>query len=658
MQTHKRTDRGSTTFSFRIHLPKSNFYFIALALFCFASFRSMALDPNQPPGRNFDLSHWYLTLPDSDSSIIEPSSLRNGYTNSSWFYTGADGAMVFWCPVIGGTTSNSTYPRSELREMIDPSTTTVNWPSFGTHILDAQCKVTQLPSTGRTVIGQIHSYVSPAPALVLIKSVDGVLNAQVRNTVAGSEYTYYPITNLVLNELITYQIKLVNGLLTVTINGVSRSVNIYQTDPAWTNQTFYFKAGSYCQDNAGTDLEGSLVSFYQLSATHAGPPTPPSIKTQPVSQSVNEDVRVNFFPVTTGTVPLLFQWRRDGVDLPGATNALLTLTNAGTNDAGSYRVVVTNSEGSVTSAPASLTVFPAPLARAVDAPDFVWATTNGASAWFVQTNVTHDGVDAAESGPLPHSRSTFMQTTVTGPGTVSFWWKVSSEPTNDPVLFHIGSSEKARLSGEADWRWTNFTVSSGSQVLKWTYSKNSSKTGGLDRAWVDQVLFIPNNVPTIPTIAVHPVGINVQVNAAVTLGVGAAGSPTLRFQWRRNGINLTNSSANGISGATTATLTLSKVQPAQAGLYSVIVTNGAGTVTSSNAALAVVPIPVSISVSGGRVRLTWIAELGRTYQVLCADSVTNVAWTELNNVQLISPPVGSVEDTLINPQKFYRVFEK
>lgn len=658
MQTHKRTGRGSTTFSFSIHLPGSNFCCIALALLCFANFRLMALDPNQPPGHNFDLSHWYLTLPDADSSIIAPSTLDSGYTNSSWFYTGPDGAMVFWCPVIGGTTSNSTYSRSELREMIDPSTTTINWPPWGTHILNAQCKITQLPSNGKTVIGQIHSYVSPAPALILIKSVDGVLNAQVRNTVAGSDYTYYPITNLVLNELITYQIKLVNGLLTVTINGFSRSVNIYQTDPAWTNQTFYFKAGSSCQDNAGPDSEGSRVLFYQLNATHAGPPTPPSIKTQPVSQSVNEGVRVNFYVVTTGTMPLFFQWRRDGVELPGATNALLTLIAAGTNDAGSYRVVVSNSEGSVTSAPASLAVSPAPLARAVDAPDFVWTTTNGASAWFVQTNVTHDGVDAAESGPLPQSRTTFMQTTVAGPGTVSFWWKVSSEPTNDPVLFHIGSSEKARLSGEVDWRWTNFTVASGSQVLKWTYSKNSSKTGGLDRAWLDQVLFIPNNVPTIPTVAVHPVGTNVPANAPVTFGVGAAGSPTLHYQWRRNGINLTNSNTNGISGATTAALSLSNVKAAQAGLYSVIVTNGAGTVTSSNAVLAVVPIPVSISMSGSRVRLTWIAELGRTYQVLCSESVTNAAWTELNNVQVIAPPIGSIEDTLINPQKFYRVFEK
>src|SRR6185436_1599734 len=118
--------------------------------------------------------------------------------------------------------------------------------------------------------------------------------------------------------------------------------------------------------------------------------------------------------VAAGAPPLFFQWRKDGLELPDATNALLTITNVGTNDAGSYRVVVTKAEGSVTSAPASLTVFSTAqalaLAQAVNAPELVWTATNGASAWFAQTNVTHDGVDAAESGPLPHSKTTSMQT--------------------------------------------------------------------------------------------------------------------------------------------------------------------------------------------------------------------------------------------------------
>src|ERR1041384_4894286 len=89
----------------------------------------LALDPSVPPGLNFDLSHWYLTLPDANASQISPTNLSSGYTNAAWFYTGPDGAMVFWCPVTGGTTPNSSYPRSELRELINPPDYDANWLS-------------------------------------------------------------------------------------------------------------------------------------------------------------------------------------------------------------------------------------------------------------------------------------------------------------------------------------------------------------------------------------------------------------------------------------------------------------------------------------------------------------------------------------------------
>src|SRR5262245_16642352 len=49
------------------------------------------------PGANFDLSHWSLTLPDSAASVISPAELTAGFSNS-YFYTGTDGAMVFWAP--------------------------------------------------------------------------------------------------------------------------------------------------------------------------------------------------------------------------------------------------------------------------------------------------------------------------------------------------------------------------------------------------------------------------------------------------------------------------------------------------------------------------------------------------------------------------------
>ena len=88
-------------------------------------------------------------------------------------------------------------------------------------------------------------------------------------------------------------------------------------------------------------------------------PTAPAITTQPVSQAVNVWQSASFTVTATG-YPLNYQWRKDGVDIAGATSATYSLPFAQTNQAGSYTVVVSNSVGSVTSAPpAVLTVNPA-----------------------------------------------------------------------------------------------------------------------------------------------------------------------------------------------------------------------------------------------------------------------------------------------------------
>src|SRR5947209_16011728 len=103
-----------------------------------------------PPGNNFDLSHWKLTLPIDNlgGTLGEAAEIKNpllqSYT-SQFFFTGSDGAMVFWCPVIGAVTSSATDSRTELRELLDGSSSDVNWTGYGTHILRAQCKVTQQP---------------------------------------------------------------------------------------------------------------------------------------------------------------------------------------------------------------------------------------------------------------------------------------------------------------------------------------------------------------------------------------------------------------------------------------------------------------------------------------------------------------------------------
>lgn len=241
-------------------------------MLCLPALSALALDPAKPPGGNFDLSRWKLTLPDAGASEFYPAHLTTGFTNF-FFYTGADGAMVFGCPVTGGTTSGSSYPRSELRELLDPNDDNVNWTGYGTHILNAQCKVTQIPSSQKVIIGQIHSFTGNAYPLIKLQFNNGTIEALVKQSPNSSTDTKLIFANVGLSNAITYQIKVVNGLLSIAVNGATQSVNVFQSDPDWTNQTFYFKAGNYCQDNSGTNSEGAVVSFHQLSVSHGGAPT-------------------------------------------------------------------------------------------------------------------------------------------------------------------------------------------------------------------------------------------------------------------------------------------------------------------------------------------------------------------------------------------------
>lgn len=85
-------------------------------------------------------------------------------------------------------------------------------------------------------------------------------------------------------------------------------------------------------------------------------PQSPSIVAAPQSRSVPSGANVTFSVAASGTPPLHYQWRRDGVNLPGATGATLTLNGVTAAASGGYSVRVWNAHGSVVSATAHLAV--------------------------------------------------------------------------------------------------------------------------------------------------------------------------------------------------------------------------------------------------------------------------------------------------------------
>lgn len=99
---------------------------------------------------------------------------------------------------------------------------------------------------------------------------------------------------------------------------------------------------------------------------------------------------------------------------------------------------------------------------------------------------------------------------------------------------------------------------------------------------VDDVTLFSAEGPAVPVITAQPQNVTVTAGANVTLSVTASGATS--YQWKRNGADLT--------GATISTLSLSSVTSAQAGTYTVVVSNAAGSVTSAAALLTVNdPVP-------------------------------------------------------------------
>ena len=337
-------------------------------------------------------------------------------------------------------------------------------------------------------------------------------------------------------------------------------------------------------------------------------PLTPAITAQPSDQSVDAGTTVRYTVAATGTPPLSYEWRWNGVALSnggsvsGATTATLTMSNVLTQQAGNYSVVVANTAGSATSANALLVVAAiAPLAEALDTTNLSWTTSGSATSvqpWVGQSVTTHDGVDAARSGLVPDNEYGSLLTTVSGPGALSFWWKVSSESGNDQLRLYINGSQQTSISGEVDWQWRVLNIASGSQTVEWRYRKNSSVTAGQDRGWVDQVLYLPNSVPVAPIIAMPPVSQSVVAGTAANMSVGAVGSTPMSCQWQFNGTNLANS--GNISGVLTTNLALTAVQAAQEGIYTVVVSNAVGRVTSVGAQLTVIAAPVITNQPAGQ----------------------------------------------------------
>jgi hypothetical protein len=167
-----------------------------------------------------------------------------------------------------------------------------------------------------------------------------------------------------------------------------------------------------------------------------------------------------------------------------ATNQVgtTTITLTAMNDAG---LTTTNSIVVTVEVPLALDgpVFP-------DTNVTSWAT-GGEGQWFGQTNVSHAGVPAAQSGSITNNEDSWLQAVVNGPGLLTFWWKVSSETNSGFLTFYSDTNQEAQISGEVDWQMQIYGLSPGLHTLGWHYAKEPYGNGGMDAGWVAQVSFAP-----------------------------------------------------------------------------------------------------------------------------------------------------------------------
>jgi hypothetical protein len=229
--------------------------------------------------------------------------------------------------------------------------------------------------------------------------------------------------------------------------------------------------------------------------TNAG--AAPNITGQPQPQTVSVGGTANFSVTATGSAPLTYQWRRnsnnltDGAGIVGSQTSALSLSNVQLTQAGNYDVVVTNTLGRQTSNPALLTVNAATdFNTALNTSNLVWVTSGDAN-WYVQSTNTHDGVSAAQSGHITDNQVSTLQTTVSGPGTLTFWWQVSSELNFDKFSFSVDGVGQYTNSGLLAWEQKTVVIAAGTHTLTWTYRKDVSLSDGFDAAWLDQVTFTP-----------------------------------------------------------------------------------------------------------------------------------------------------------------------
>jgi hypothetical protein len=338
-----------------------------------------------------------------------------------------------------------------------------------------------------------------------------------------------------------------------------------------------------------------------------------TITSQPTAtQTACSGTNASFSVTATGT-GITYQWRKgitnlvNGGNISGATSATLTLTGVSTTDAGSYNVVVSGTSpcAAVTSNPATLAV----------------------------NQVVAISTQPAANQTICTGNSVSFNTTATGTGLTYQWRKGTTNLTNTGSISGTTSNTLTiNPTTLADAASDYNVVITGTAPCTAAISNNAALV-------VNDAVAITSQPAATQTVCS---GMNASFSVTAT-GTG------LTYQWKKGATNLVN--GGNISGATSATLTLTGVSTTDAGSYNVVVSAASpcAAVTSSSAVLVVNQV-VAISAQPA---LSQTACTGNSvsFNVTASGTGLTYQWrkgtTNLSNVGNI---IGTTTNTLtINP---------